>query len=289
MQAKKSFFKRFKWLTIVLGSLVLATSGFFILNYTLKDNELPIVVIIPSYNNVKWYEKNLSSLEQQGKNYKNWRAIYINDCSKDETGQAVEKYIKDHNLGDKITLINNPENKGALYNLYTAIHSCKDNEIILNCDGDDWFPPYADVFNTINNVYKNGDVWLTYGQFTSYPSGQIGHCRQIPDFIVAQNAFRYYTWLSSHLRTYYAGLAKKVKVQDLMKDGKFYSMNADLALMFPMLEMAGKHSKFLNKILYVYNRDNPISDWRKNIDLVLSLEREIRSKPRYLALASLDL
>lgn len=277
--------------TVLFSILTIATiiiAGFFLTSYAARETEKPIVVIIASYNNIKWYEKNLSMIKTQ--KYKNWRAIYIDDCSKDGTGEAVAKYIADHNLGSKITLIKNPENKGAMYNTYAAVQMCKDNEVCVICDGDDWL--YDDmVFSTVNKTYqaKNGkvDTWMTYGQFTVHPTGQIGYCRQIPDFVTEQNAFRNYTWLSSHLRTFYAGLFKKIKTEDFMFEGKFLPTTCDMAEVFPMLEMAGEHATFIPKIMYVYNHTNPLCDFNTRLELQLYLERVIRGKPKYERLSSL--
>ena len=47
----------------------------------MQNNEKPFVVVIASYNNIKWYKKNLDALIMQNKNYSNWRAIYVDDCS----------------------------------------------------------------------------------------------------------------------------------------------------------------------------------------------------------------
>lgn len=272
----------FFYMTVIIAGLSFATKC------NNQVNEKPIVVIIPSYNNIKWYEKNLETIAAQSETYTNWRAIYIDDCSKDGTGDAVEKYIEDHNLGNKITLIKNPENHGALYNLYHAIHSCKDNEIVLTLDGDDWFPDNQ-VLSYINKIYQDENVWMTYGQYVEYPSGKIGeYSKQIPNHVIEKNLFRSYEWSTSHLRTFYAGLFKKIKKEDLMKDGKFYPMTWDLAMMFPMLEMAGYHSKYLNRILYVYNFINPISDFRKNSKLVIDLGKEISKKNKYQRINSIN-
>jgi hypothetical protein len=59
--------------------------------------------------------------------------------------------------------------------------------------------------------------------------------------------------------------------------------------MFPAIEMAGlKHSRFINKILYVYNDKNPLcssDDWKTKpkIDMkkVYDISREIRKKSVY--------
>ena len=47
------------------------------------------------------------------------------------------------------------------------------------------------------------------------------------------------------------------------------------------MEMAGKHSKFISDIIYIYNTDNPINDHKVNVNLQQSLEHYIRSLPKY--------
>ncbi|MFC1842065.1 glycosyltransferase family 2 protein [Candidatus Dependentiae bacterium] len=284
MKKRDFFSKKIKKSGVLLAFVaIMAFSLTYLKSYRksrASNKNKHIVVIIPSYNNMKWYEKNLSMLAAQEKTYKNWKAIYIDDCSKDDTGQAVEHYIKKHNLEHKIKLIKNTVNKGAMYNLYHAIHSCKNGDIVVTLDGDDWFKD-EHVLSYINQVYQDKNVWMTYGQYEIYPSGKTGHCQKIPDVITSQNAFRKFRWLSSHLRTFYAGLFKKIAKKDLLYENKFYAMTWDMAMMFPMLEMAGKHAVSIDKVLYVYNQENPINDWKKDLKLVLHLEKQIRGKEKY--------
>lgn len=287
MSTKKNLSKNTKKLTIFFSIALSITSIFFIANYRNRETEKPIVVVIPSYNNIKWYEKNLSMLAAQSQTYNNWRAIYIDDCSPDGTGAAVEKYIADHNLGNKITLMKNPQNMGAMYNLYTAIHTCRDEEIILTLDGDDWFTDNQ-VLKYINSAYQDGKTWMTYGQYEEYPPASAGISRQIPNFVIEQNAFRNYAWVSSQLRTFYAGLFKKIKKEDFMLDGKFFAATYDMAIMFPMLEMAGYHSTFTPRITYVYNRTTPINDNKIRPLVQRNLDVHIRNKTKYSRISSLN-
>src|SRR5438046_1146031 len=90
-------------------------------NHLYQYGEREIVIIIPSYNNENWYERNLDSVVNQ--RYHNYSIIYINDCSTDDTGLLVAQYIKDKKLEHRVTLINNTERKGALANFYYAIHT----------------------------------------------------------------------------------------------------------------------------------------------------------------------
>lgn len=272
-----------------------------------KTLEQPIVVIIPSYNNLLWYKKNISSILKQ--KYKNYRIIYINDCSTDGTGAAVRKYIRekkldysiiefDNKFGDDIeeatqylmsrinkkkqhffTFINNKTKCGALANLYRAIHSCSDREIIVTVDGDD-FLSHENVLKELDIVYSSGDIWLTHGCMIEWPSNTVGWSIPIPEEIIKNNAFREYR-CPSHLRTFRCWLFKQIKLEDLLLDGKFFPMTWDMAMMFPMCEMAGERHAFISNVNYCYNMSNPINDNKVDALLQRNLDFLIRNKPKY--------
>ena len=219
--------------------------------------EKPVVIVIPSYNNASYYERNLCSVFEQG--YENFRVIYVDDASIDGTYDLVRDYIQDNQFQARVTLVRNDQNRGALYNLYHAIHTCDDDEIIATLDGDDWFA-HPDVLKTLNDAYSDDDVWLTFGQYHVYPWDIAGHCAEFPQDVIENNAYRKYHWQSSHLRTYYAGLFKQIRLEDLMHNKEFFPTTLDLATMFPMLEMAGGRHKFIAEVLYIYNRETPLND-----------------------------
>jgi len=226
-----------------------------------KLPEKPLVVVIPSYNNAKYYEKNLESVNNQ--EYENYRIIYMDDASPDGTGELVQKYFDEHGMSERVTFMQNTERMRALHNLYYAIQSCDNEEIILTLDGDDWFADDK-VLQKINETYQDVDVWLTYGQYKTYPRGRLGVCREFPKHVIDQNKYRSYRWISSQLRTFYAKLFKKIRVEDLHDEGAFFLGAYDLAMMFPMLEMASTHFRFIPDVLYIYNINNPIRDCRVN-------------------------
>ena len=240
--------------------------------------EKEMIIVIPSYNNKKWYDKNLESALNQ--NYSNYRIIYTDDCSPDGTGELVDAYIQEHDYQNKVLLIKNNKRKGALYNLYTMIHMCNDEAVIVTLDGDDWFPDEK-VLSRLNEIYSSQETWLTYGQFQLYPSGIIGWASAMPDYIVENNAFRDFQHLPTHLRTFYAWLFKKIKLEDLLYLGNFYSMTWDQAMMFPMIEMAGERHTFVSDIMYIYNDMNTISDHYVSRQLQAYLAQLIRKKERY--------
>lgn len=225
------------------------------------DNTLeqkPIVIVVPSFNNRNYVLKNLDSIFCQ--QYDNYHVIYIDDQSHDGTAQLVRSYINKKQLWHRITLIENTEHKGALANLYDAIHSCPDNVIIITLDGDDWLHR-SDVLSIINRAYADPNVWITFGQFIFHPDGRTGYCRDITQEEFTQD--RRWCHVATHMRTFYAGLFKKIKREDLLQsNGKFFEVTWDKAMMAPMLEMANRRWKFISDIVYVYNFTNPLSDAR---------------------------
>ena len=236
------------------------------------------LIIIPSYNNARYYEKNLGSVLSQ--NYDNYRVIYIDDASHDRTADHVQRYLLSKDKLQRVTFWQNKQNRGSLANIYLAASFADPHEIILSLDGDDWLFD-THVLEKLNAVYADEDVWMTYGQFVTYPEGMPGITGSIADEVISRNAFRDTVFLSSHLKTFYAGLFQKILLEDLLYEGNFFSITGDLAFMFPMLEMAGVHSRFIADSLYVYNTINPLSDCRKNGPLQEKCDKFIRKLPKY--------
>lgn len=244
-----------------------------------SKGERHIVLVVASYNNAAYYQQNLASIFDQL--YKNYHVIYIDDCSTDDTYSLVKSYIYQRHMEHKVLLLHNEKRQGALCNQYHAIHQCKDTDLIIILDGDDWLFDNQ-VLPFINNMYANPNVWLTYGQFMLYPAKESGWCAQMPEHIVKGNKFREHGFIPGHLRTFYAGLFKQIKKEDLMYEGDFFSMSGDIAAMFPMIEMARDgHFRFISRLLMIYNDANPINNYKVVKGLERKLDLEIRQRHRY--------
>ena len=245
---------------------------------SILTKEKRFVIVIPSYNNQRWCEKNIFSALNQ--DYGNFRIIFTDDCSSDETYKLVSAAVEASPNKHRCTIIRNQTRVGALANLYNMIHSCADDEIVLTLDGDDWFP-HNNVLNKLREHYKSGDIWMTYGQYTNSTDGAYGVAARYSDSVIATNTFRKAPWGASHLRTFYSWLFKKIKKEDLYYQGSFMMMTWDLGMMIPMLEMAGPHSKFIPDILYVYNMENILNDHKVNGKLQQALDKYVRTLPKY--------
>ncbi len=262
---------------LILKSLLFFSflGGFFV---RASKSEHPLVVVVPSYNNAQWYQKNLDSIFMQ--QYEHYRVIYIDDCSPDGTYELVKRYVSECQYKDRITLLKNKERRGALANHFKAVHMCENHEIIVTLDGDDWFA-HERVLDRVNEAYNDSDVWLTYGQHEIYPTNERGKCRKMRKAVITHNAYREYEWITSALRTFYAGLFKRIKLQDLLYEGDFFAVSGDLAFMYPMLEMAAGRISFIDEILYIYNCETPDNDFKERLIMQLHAEHVIRGMPKY--------
>jgi glycosyltransferase involved in cell wall biosynthesis len=244
---------------------------------------LEFVIVIPSYNNEKWCIENIASCLNQ--TYPYFTVYYIDDCSRDRTGELVERYVTSRRLGAKCTIIHNTERRGALANLYSTISMIDPKKIVVTVDGDDTLES-PEVLTKLAAVYADRSVWMTYGNYKrNIPPYYFSCCEPFPQAVAKHRTFRSYKWVASHLRTFYAGLFQRIKKEDLLWKGKFFPMTWDLAFMMPMLEMASRgHFRFIKDVLYVYRITNPLNDFRVNEPLQRNLDEYIRKKPPYPAL-----
>jgi glycosyltransferase involved in cell wall biosynthesis len=206
--------------------------------------------------------------------------VLIDDISTDNSYERCIETVGDDN---RFSIIKNEEKKYALKNIVEGIGFAKpdDDDIVITVDGDDWL--YDDeVFQKVNQTYINTGCLITYGNYERYPDGKLGHCSKYSAHIVNTNAFRQDMWRASHLRTFKYKLWKNIKEEDFLdNEGNYLDVTWDLAFMFPMLEMAGEKSQYIDDILYVYNCANPLNDHKIDNAYQMSLEREIRTKQSY--------
>lgn len=248
------------------------------------SDEKPFVIVIPSYNNKDWYQKNLDSVFTQ--RYQNYRVIYIADGCTDGTDRLVEEYIKQSGQEERFTYIKNLERHGALACQCRAIFSCEPQEIVVDLDGNDWLANDK-VLTTLNKAYADPNVWMTYGQFLYYPEFTKGFAYQVPAEIIEKNKHRSFGGAITHLKTFYAGLFQKIEKEDFLYDGKFIPEAYDLSYTIPIAEMAGSHCKFIPQVLYIYNHSQPLNANKKPSYLERKMDDYIRKKQAYAPLDEL--
>jgi glycosyltransferase involved in cell wall biosynthesis len=245
-----------------------------------------ITVVMTGYNSAEWIRKSIESALTQNYPKDNFDIICMDAETNDGTYEILKEYEKSHS---NVTVVRNNPRQYQVQNIKDAVAMAKDDSIIVSLDFDDWLNgPH--VFNKVNEVYSNDDVWMTYGTYVEYPHRDVSyHYRQYPDEVIDANSFRKYPlWLSSHLRTWKKELFQKIKDEDLRDvHGNYCNMAGDTVILYPMLEMSGHNAMYIKDHLYVYNKTNDLSEDKVNVNHQAGIAGYIKSKPPYTRLERL--
>ncbi len=234
-----------------------------------------MIVMTTFYNAADYIERCVGSL--MGQRFRDFTCYLIDDMSTDDSVERAKAMIQ----GDeRFVLIVNEDKKYKNLNyigILNDIAEIDENEVVVELDGDDWLPD-SKVLSRINDVYQDGNVWITNGSF-KYSSGAEGFSAPQVFFDI----LRTQRFTASHLRTWRVFLWREIKDEDHRdNNGDYLKVNADLAYMLPMLEMAGpQHYRYLPETNLIYNEMNPINDHKVDMTLVNKSSVEIREREQY--------
>lgn len=245
------------------------------------------IVITPCYNVEPYVQQNVCMNKFQ--TYKNVLYVYIDDNSKDTTYSTLKNLTE----GDSRFLILQNTKGGSQAKTYMfGVEYLEENDlieeddVIVEVDGDDWLSSVF-AFEYLNAIYQKESVWMTYGQYQKYPTGEVGghYHQEINQAIDNANLHRIYAFPYSHLKTYKYWLFNKIDRKDLIdpQTGEYYSAAWDHVLCFPMVEMAGKEHTFMSEdILYILNRSEDLNNESKTrLDYQKSVEAAVRNLSPY--------
>ena len=256
----------------------------FNLRFTVKKVEhkqnqnLLFNIIVPLFNAEQYIEKCLKSILKQS--YKRFQVQVVDDCSSDSSYEIASSIC---GVNKNFKIFKNSRRIGALNNISNLLDTKikePSRTVDLIIDGDDYLYS-GDVLNIVKEKYLETNCLITYGSHISSKGIQ---GKKYPRLIRKLNLYRKYFWYASHLKTFRHDLWLSINKSDLLThNGNYFSVASDLAIMFPMLEMAGDRQEFIKEVLYVYNDENPISDHNiRRKDQILAA-KEIRDKKRYTA------
>lgn len=98
-------------------------------------------MIIPVYNVSTYIERCARSIFEQ--TYQNWEAIFVDDCSPDNSVQVLESVLHDYpKLTDRIRILHHGHNRGLAAARNTGIDAAK-GEFVMHVDSDDWLESSA--------------------------------------------------------------------------------------------------------------------------------------------------
>lgn len=155
---------------IVAGALLLFKIAFFIYNVYLyfrykpiqsvSDAELPsVTVIVPAYNEGKLVWDTLLSIAASDFPEQKLQLLAIDDGSKDDTWYWMQEAKK--RLGDRLTIFQQPENKGKRHALYRGFNMGT-GEIFVTIDSDSIVKPDT-LRNLVSPFITNEDCGAVAG------------------------------------------------------------------------------------------------------------------------------
>ena len=242
------------------------------------------VFVIASYNNEANVDMNISSVAKQL--YKNWRIIYINDASTDDTSNNLQKVVQKYKISDKITIIENEKNMKQAYSKYIAYQLVQDDEVVCILDGDDWLRS-VHVLSILNKYYSQGRYHIVTSKFDIYENNKLnetGHRKYSKD-IASNKHYRYANYSFGHLKTGLGIYFKSIPIKCLKMNDEWLDRCTDVAEMVCVSELC-KDAKLISiqDVLYVYNKSNSIkysnSWYHKNKERHNEIKRYICQQPK---------
>jgi len=236
-------------------------------------------IVVPFYNAEEYLPKCIESIKSQ--KHLDFSCTVIDDISADNSWQVLSDLV---GSDPRFKLVHNTKKCYALKNIVEAINSSdgEDSEVVVILDGDDWFSS-ALTLKHLNSFYEDEECWMTYGSYIMHPFGVRGSEPSEYSLSVQENnSYRQDSWRASHLRTFKRHLWNRLNLEDLKdKEGEYYKMAYDQAIMLPLLEMSSERQRYIPEIMHVYNRNNPL-----NVDKTRALEqssiaKEVRNKEPY--------
>lgn len=182
--------------------------------------------------------------------------------------------------------------KYSLHNIYDGIielhgtYGLKDDDIIAILDGDDELFDENVAYKVID-TYKRYHCVLTYGSYIEKSRSKDFLNRVKGSSITLRRGkyrngenVRHSPFKASHLKTFTYGLFKYLPLSELKdKDGNWLKVAGDVALMLPLMELAGyDRIRHISEPLVIYNDESPLNDHKVSGSEQKETELWIRSK-----------
>jgi len=232
-------------------------------NYIPRNKQEKILIVTPMYNAESYIAKCIQSVITQ--DYDNYQMIVIDDCSTDNSYQIAKQFES-----DKVIVIQNKENKGAVRNqIETIIKYSEGNDIIMFLDGDDSLVNDNQILHLYNNLY-DGTTEFTYGSCLSMIDNIPLVSQPYPEEIKKEKKYRDYkfNWNMpyTHLRTFKAYLLNGISDGNFKDEkGEWYKAGGDGSIFYTLIEKANPDKiKVVQDIVYNYNDTSPLNDYKIN-------------------------
>jgi glycosyltransferase involved in cell wall biosynthesis len=229
-------------------------------------------IMVPAYNAGRWIEECLESIEQQNYPKECMKVIMIDDCSEDDTWDKMQRF--------PFLKVRNKTHTGSVVRNMVAVTKLERPEledIMMVIDGDDPGLKGNGVLSYLDSVYREY-VWFTYGQYEPLSGTYKNFCKPILNSDIYRKNEE---WTIGQLRTWKAWLWNLVQKDDMQRDGEYFKAAGDRSFSYTMIEMAGTHVRFIQRVLYIYNDLNPLNEFRLKPEEAEETAKYIISKKEY--------
>jgi len=234
-----------------------------------------IHVLIRARNAEKYIGKCLRSLDRQ--TYQDFRVWIFLDAPTDKTYDVVKKFVDRWFYSVGFRLHKRDNQLGLGYNMYRSIQDIvgSSEDIIAPLDGDDYL--HKDALRKVAKAYKKHNCLVTYG---SYIKKSKGRKTKISRPYKSTDNVRKAKWHGSHLKTFKLHLGKRLTPECFQDSkGNWLDAASDLALMFPIMEMAGlNRCHHISKPIY-YWRDGHSDSTKRSLQI--KCEKIVRGKNKW--------
>lgn len=208
----------------------------------MTNNKL-VSIIIPVYNASRFLEETINSIQEQ--TYSNWEAIFIDDCSSDNSYDIIKQYQKNDK---RIKVIKNKINNGVAISRNNGIDYAK-GEYLCFLDADDkWHPKKLE--KQINFMQElNCEFSFTGYQFANEKCNPNGKIVSVPNKINYKQALKNTTIWTSTVMFNMGKLTKDDIYMPNIKRGQ------DTATWWKVLKKI-EYAYGLNEVLSYYRRTN---------------------------------
>ena len=206
-------------------------------------NDKLVSIIIPVYNASRFLEETINSIQEQ--TYSNWEAIFIDDCSSDNSYDIIKQYQKNDK---RIKVIKNKINNGVAISRNNGIDYAK-GEYLCFLDADDkWHPKKLE--KQINFMQElNCEFSFTGYQFANEKCNPNGKIVSVPNKINYKQALKNTTIWTSTVMFNMGKLTKDDIYMPNIKRGQ------DTATWWKVLKKI-EYAYGLNEVLSYYRRTN---------------------------------
>lgn len=186
----------------------------------------------PAFNCQDDIKKTLFSMLAQS--YDNWRAVFIDDVSDDNTGDIIRDLSTALGMGSRVEVVRREEKFGETRNTLTELERIEDDEVVCRLDGGDWLTE-NDTLTFLDQIYRQYDPGVLWTKHRWAYTGQ-----NISDSLNLSEGQTVYQhpWVSSHLKTFRANRLKRVPKRNFFdENGEWIMIACDQTVFLPMMHM----------------------------------------------------